>query len=118
MKSFSQTDTATYRIQLSSLVAKEVVKDLIRGDQLKLENDILVKLVDEYKGKDVSQSLLVANLTTQIDNYKLIVINKDDQIANHKKISETYKRDYLSEKRKRKVWQVVGIVSVTALLLL
>jgi len=99
-------------------VAREIVKDLVSGDEAKKENIILIELTEELQSKIKTQSSLIGNLNDRIDSYKLIIENKDTQILNHIKISQTYQRSYLKEKRKRRVWQAVGITGTIILLLL
>jgi ribosomal protein L22 len=113
---FSQTDTLGIRLKPS--VAKEIIKDLIKGDELEKENKILSDLIAEYKNKNFLQDQTILNINTQIGNYKEIIAAKDSQIISHKKISETYQKAYRKEKVQRKVWQVVGITGTTLLLLL
>jgi hypothetical protein len=116
--SFSQTDTTTSSIVLPIEVAREIAKDLVSGDEAKKENLILIELTEELQSKIKTQSLLTVNLNERIDSYKLIIENKDAQILNHIKIGQTYQRSYLKEKKKRRIWQAVGITSTVVLLLL
>ena len=88
------------------------------GDEAKKENLILIELTEELQSKIKTQSLLTVNLNERIDSYKLIIENKDAQILNHIKIGQTYQRSYLKEKKKRRIWQAVGITSTVVLLLL
>lgn len=63
--SFSQTDTIPKKIQLTERVAKEIIKDLIRGDRAIEEVKILNSKLTLYDNKFKSQNDLIKNLNLQ-----------------------------------------------------
>lgn len=105
-KSFSQTVTDTSKIQLTRPIAKAAIIDILKGDNAKEQIKLLENIKSELETKSLTQVILVNNLTTQITNYKSIIVDKDLQIENHIKISETYKKAYQKEKRSKLLWKL------------
>lgn len=107
-KSFSQTVTDTLKIQLTRPIAKAAIIDILKGDNAKEQIKLLENIKSELETKSLTQVILVNNLTTQITNYKSIIVDKDLQIENHIKISETYKKAYQKEKRSKLLWKLAA----------
>jgi DNA replicative helicase MCM subunit Mcm2 (Cdc46/Mcm family) len=105
-KSFSQSVTDTSKIQLTRPIAKAAIIDILQGDNAKEQIKLLENIKSELETKSLTQVILVNNLTTQITNYKSIIVDKDLQIENHIKISETYKKAYQKEKRSKLLWKL------------
>lgn len=105
-KSFSQTVTDTSKIQLTRPIAKAAIVDILKGDNAKEQIKLLENIKSELETKSLTQVIIVNNLTNQITNYKSIIVDKDLQIENHIKISETYKKAYQKEKRSKLLWKL------------
>ena len=117
-KSFSQTGTDSTKIRINKPIAREVIKDLLEGDLAKERIELLESLNSELVTKSDSQKNLIDNLNGQITNYKSIVVSKDLQIENHIKISDTYKKAYLKEKRSKLIWKIAtGVALGTAIII-
>lgn len=117
-KSFSQTGTDSTKIRITKPIAREVIKDLLEGDLAKERIELLESLNSELITKSDSQKNLIDNLNGQITNFKSIVISKDFQIENHIKISDTYKKAYLKEKRSKLIWKIAtGVALGTAIII-
>lgn len=117
-KSFSQSVTDTSKIQLTRPIAKAAIVDILKGDNAKEQIKVLENINAEWETKSLTQSLLLNNLNTQITNYKTIIVDKDLQIENHIKISETYKKAYQNEKRSKLFWKIAtGVAVATGLII-
>jgi len=105
-KSFSQSATDTSKILLTRPAARAAIIDILKGDNAKQQITVLENINSEWETKSLSQTLLLNNLNSQIVNYKAIISDKDLQIENHIKISETYKKAYQKEKRSKLLWKL------------
>ena len=75
--SFSQTVTDSTKIVLTKPVAKLVIQDIVVGDQLKIQLKTTEELLNETNNKLETQSLLVFNLESQVDNYKSMILEEE-----------------------------------------
>lgn len=117
-KSFSQNATDTSKIQLTRPIAKAAIVDILKGDNAKEQIKVLETINSEWETKSLSQTLLLTNLNSQIVNYKAIIVDKDLQIENHIKISETYKKAYQNEKRSKLLWKIAtGVAFATGIII-
>lgn len=107
-KSFSQSATDTSKILLTRLAARAAIIDILKGDNAKQQITVLENINSEWETKSLSQTLLLNNLNSQIVKYKAIISDKDLQIENHIKISETYKKSYQKEKRSKLLWKLAA----------
>lgn len=117
-KSFSQSATDTSKIVLTRPAAKAAIADILRGENAKEQIKVLENINSEWETKSLSQTLLLNNLNGQIANYKSIIVDKDLQIENHIKISETYKKAYQNEKRSKLLWKIAtGVAFATGIII-
>ena len=116
--SFSQTDIDSSKIQLTKPVAKLVVKDLISGDGLKLELKTTQELLEETNKKLETQTMLVGNLQTQVNNFVTIIDQKDKQIDTSSELSNALEKQLKRESRTKKLYQITSAVGAGAVLLL
>lgn len=105
-KSFSQNATDTLKIQLTRPIAKAAIVEILEGANAKEQVKVLELINLEWENKSTIQTILINNLNNQVVNYKSIIFNKDSQIENHIKISETYKKAYQKEKRSKLIWKI------------
>jgi hypothetical protein len=105
-KSFSQNATDTLKIQLTRPIAKAAIVEILEGANAKEQVKVLERINLEWGTKSKTQTILINNLNDQMANYKSIILNKDSQIQNHIKISETYKKAYQKEKRSKLIWKI------------
>jgi len=115
---FSQNDTINTKIQLTKPVAKLVVKDLIEGDSYKLELKTLEELLEETNKKLETQTLLVANLQTQITNFQSIIDQKDLQLGTSSELSKELEKQLKKEARTKKFYKITTTIGAAAVLLL
>lgn len=116
--SFSQNDIDSSKIQLTKPVAKLVVKDLISGDGLKLELKTTQELLEETNKKLETQTMLVGNLQTQVNNFVTIIDQKDKQIDTSSELSNALEKQLKRESRTKKLYQITSAVGAGAVLLL
>ena len=116
--SFSQNDIDSSKIQLTKPVAKLVVKDLISGDGLKLELKTTQELLEETNKKLETQTMLVGNLQTQVNNFVTIIDQKDKQIDTSSELSNALEKQLKRESRTKKIYQITSAVGAGAVLLL
>jgi len=116
--SFSQNDIDSSKIQLTKPVAKLVVKDLISGDGLKLELKTVREVLEETNKKLETQTMLVGNLQTQVNNFVTIIDQKDKQIDTSSELSDALEKQLKRESRTKKLYQITSAVGAGAILLL
>ena len=117
-KSFSQNATDTSKILLTRPIAKAAIVEILEGANAKEQVKVLEKINLEWGTKSTTQTILINNLNDQVLNYKSIISNKDSQIENHIKISETYKKAYQKEKRSKLIWKIAaGVAFATGIII-
>ena len=120
LKSFSQTDTSSTKIQLTKPIAKLVIKDLIQFDGLSQEMQTMQTILTETNDKLLAQGELVSNLQFQVMNYQAILDKKDSQISTASQLSEELQKELKRQSRTKKLYQIgttVGGVAVALLLI-
>ena len=119
-KSFSQNVTSkdSTEIVLTRPIAKLVVKDLITGDQLLKEYNILENVLSETNLKLSTQKNLVINLNSQIDNYKTILGDKDKQFTTQKQLQDDLEKALKQANRRTTIYKIGTAVGAAATLLL
>lgn len=117
-KSFSQSATDTSKILLTRPIAKAAIVDILSGENAKEQVKVLEGIKSELESKSITQVLLIGNLSNQVLTYKSIISDKDQQIENHIKISETYKKAYQNEKRSKLLWKIAtGVAFATGIII-
>ena len=116
--SFSQTVTDSTKIVLTKPIAKLVIKDIVFGDQLKIQLKTLEELLGETNSKVNTQSILVENLESQVLNYKNIVADLDSKSNIQTDLSKELERALKASKRRTFLYKVGTIVGGAATLLL
>ena len=120
LKSFSQTDTSSTKIQLTEPIAKLVIKDLIQFDGLSEEMQTMQTILTETNNKLLDQGELVANLKTQVENYQSIIEKKDSQMVKASELSTELQKELKKQARQKKLYKIgttVGAVAAALLLI-
>lgn len=117
-KGFSQTDTIHQKIVLTKPIAKLVVKDLITGDQLKLELKTTLDILDQTNFKLATQTNLVTNLQGQVVNFESIVGNLQEKYNTQARLSDDLEAALKKANRKTKLYKIGTYIGGGALLLL
>ena len=118
LNAFSQNATDSTKIQLTKPIAKLVIKDLIQFDGLSVEMQAMQDILTETNNKLLTQSELVANLSTQVGNYQKIIEKKDAQVLTASKLSEELQKELKKQARQKKLYQIGSAVGAAATLLL
>ena len=120
LKSFSQTDTSSTKIQLTKPIAKLVIKDLIQFDGLSEEMQTMQTILTETNNKLLDQGELVLNLRTQVENYQSIIEKKDSQMVKASELSTELQKELKKQARQKKLYKIgttVGAVAAALLLI-
>ncbi len=118
LSSFSQTVTDSTKIVLTKPVAKLVIKDIVVGDQLKIQLKTTQELLDQTNGKLETQSILVDNLESQVFNYKSIIEELNSKSTIQSQLSKDLEKALKSQKRRTFLYKVGTIAGGVATLLL
>jgi hypothetical protein len=114
-------------VPLPKNVAKAVAKDLIKGDSLLAEVNVLKKneklLQDNLKLKDnviENKDNIITLYKTKEDNYNTMLTLKDIEKKNLETLANTLKKDLKKTKRELKLTKIGGtaIIGVLAYLIL
>ena len=116
--SSSQTVIDSTKIVLTKPVAKLVIQDIVVGDQLKLQVKTLEELLNETNLKLETQSFLVVNLETQVDNYKSIISDLNSKSSIQKDLTKDLEKALKAQKRRTFLYKVGTVVGGVATLLL
>ena len=100
LTSFSQTDIDTSSVILQEVVAREVIKDLIKGDAANDQLDVFEKQVETLELKVTLKDSVIANLQQQITNLNQIEEDKNKQLDLSKELSEQLNKDLKKQKAK------------------
>lgn len=102
------------KIQLTSPIARLVVKDLIKFDSQSDEMRLMQSILTSTNDKLLTQTDLVSNLKIQNANLESILIQKDNQMAAQKQISEEFEKAFKKERRTKKLYQIAATIGVAA----
>lgn len=121
---FSQNDTSkskdSTKIQLTKPVAKLVIKDLIKGDGLSTELKTVKDLLSQTNLKLTTQTTLVTNLESQIDNYNRLLVQEQSKFSTQEALSkelETALRKQRNKTRLYKIGTYIGAAAVGILII-
>lgn len=119
--SFSQIDTAKDSIvQLKVPIAKLVIKDLLKGDGVKLELAELKKQIELLREKINLKDSLVTTLNTKTANLQTVIETKDQQFKLQQELSDKLHKELKAQKRTTFIYKagaVVGALATTVLIL-
>ena len=118
--SFSQTVTkkdSLKTIQLTSPIAKLVVKDLIKGDAASDEVKAMQTILTVTNDKLLAQSDLVFNLKLQTNTLQSIIEQKNGQIKTQEELSKELQKALKKANRQKKLYQIGSAVGAAAILL-
>jgi uncharacterized coiled-coil protein SlyX len=85
---------------LQEVVAREVIKDLIKGDAANDQLDVFEKQVETLELKVTLKDSVIANLQQQITNLNQIEEDKNKQLDISKELSEQLNKDLKKQKAK------------------
>jgi hypothetical protein len=119
--SFSQNVTKdslkVKTIQLTSPIARLVVKDLIKKDALSDEVQLMQSVLTSTNDKLLAQTDLLANVQVQNANLTFIVSQKDLQIKEYEKAKSDLEKALKKERATKKLYKIGSAIGAAAVLL-
>jgi len=117
LKGFSQnaikkSSRDSIKIQLTRPIAKLVIKDLIIGDGVKKELNLVEDKTKILQQKIVLKDSIIFNLDSQIHNFNSIISTKSNQLLISQELSKKLQVDLKKQKFKNKLTLGGGIVAV------
>ena len=102
-------------ISLPKSVAREVVKDLLKGESTAVELSLVKQNYNRLETNLVLKDSIIKYKDLLVDLYKeykrkdsAVISLKDSQIKDYKNLSEKLNKDLKKEKRKRTFWNITG----------
>ena len=123
LKSFSQTDTRTDKVDttkvvLSVRVARLVYQDLLRYDGLKEETSLLKLKLQKTEEREIQKDSVINLLTKKDENNQFMMIKKDEQIKLYQELSDKLNKELKTQRTKTFLWKLgtfVGAVTTSFL---
>ena len=117
LKGFSQnaikkSSRDSIKIQLTRPIAKLVIKDLIIGDGVKKELNLVEDKTKILQQKIFLKDSIIFNLDSQIHNFNSIISTKSNQLLISQELSKKLQVDLKKQKFKNKLTLGGGIVAV------
>lgn len=123
---FSQTDISnvkpsdTTKVVLTSDVAKQVVKDLIRYDGCKEELELTQEKVIKLEEREFQKDTIISLLKKIDNNNQYIILQKDQQIKLYDDMSKNLQKELKVQKMTTffyKLGTLVGVIATSILLI-
>ena len=98
-------------------IAREVIRDLIKGDAAIDEVSVLQELVLTTNQKVLDQTDLITTLKAQTLSLESMVKQKDQQLEAQRKISEEFEKAFKKERRTKNLYKVGATLGAAATVL-
>ena len=108
--SFSQNVIDSTQIQLTKPIARLVIKDLIQFDGLSNEMQVMQTILTETNNKLLTQSELVSNLKSQVENYQSFIDKKNQQFDTQEQLSKKLQIQLKKSKLRTKLMGGAGLL--------
>ena len=108
--SFSQNVIDSTQIQLTKPIARLVIKDLIQFDGLSNEMQVMQTILTETNNKLLTQSELVSNLKSQVENYQSFIDKKNQQFDTQEQLSKKLQIQLTKSKLRTKIMGGAGLL--------
>ena len=120
LTSFSQTDIDTSSVILQEIVAREIIKDLIKGDAAIEQLEVFEKQVETLELKVTLKDSVIFNLQQQVNNLNQIEQDKSKQLGLSQELSKQLNKDLKKQKAKNFLLKLTntGVIVVAAIVLL
>lgn len=118
---FSQTATTSTKdsvVVLPAKVAKQVAKDLVAYDGLKLEHKATLELLANTEAKVATQAAIIEQYKIKDGQYKQMITNYDAQILAYKNMTNELQKDLRKAKIRgfyNKFGLTLGLATMTYL---
>mgnify|MGYP003144693261 CR=1 FL=1 len=118
--SFSQTDIDTSSVILQEIVAREIIKDLIKRDAAIEQLEVFEKQVETLELKVTLKDSVIFNLQQQVNNLNQIEQDKSKQLGLSQELSEQLNKDLKKQKAKNFLLKLTntGVIVIAAIVVL
>jgi hypothetical protein len=105
---------------LQEIVAREIIKDLIKGDAAIEQLEVFEKQVETLELKVTLKDSVIFNLQQQVNNLSQIEQDKSKQLGLSQELSEQLNKDLKKQKAKNFLLKLTntGVIVVAAIVLL
>ena len=105
---------------LQEIVAREIIKDLIKGDAAIEQLQVFEKQVETLELKVTLKDSVIFNLQQQVNNLNQIEQDKSKQLGLSQELSEQLNKDLKKQKAKNFLLKLTntGVIVVAAIVLL
>lgn len=105
---------------LQEIVAREIIKDLIKGDAAIEQLEVFEKQVETLELKVTLKDSVIFNLQQQVNNLNQIEQDKSKQLGLSQELSEQLNKDLKKQKAKNFLLKLTntGVIVVAAIVLL
>ena len=105
---------------LQEVVAREIIKDLIKGDAAIEQLEVFEKQVETLELKVTLKDSVIFNLQQQVNNLNQIEQDKSKQLGLSKELSEQLNKDLKKQKAKNFLLKLTntGVIIIAAIVVL
>ena len=105
---------------LQEIVAREIIKDLIKGDAAIEQLEVFEKQVETLELKVTLKDSVIFNLQQQVNNLNQIEQDKSKQLGLSQELSEQLNKDLKKQKAKNFLLKLTntGVIVVAAIVVL
>ena len=105
---------------LQEIVAREIIKDLIKGDAAIEQLEVFEKQVETLELKVTLKDSVIFNLQQQVNNLNQIEQDKSKQLGLSQELSEQLNKDLKKQKAKNFLLKLTntGVIVITAIVVL
>ena len=100
LNAFSQSATKDSVVVIPVKIAKQVAKDLVAYDGLKLEHKTALDLLINTESKVTNQSNIIKQYEIKDNQYKQVIKNYDIQVLSYKNMTNELQKDLRKTKTK------------------
>ena len=105
---------------LQEIVAREIIKDLIKGDAAIEQLEVFEKQVETLELKVTLKDSVIFNLQQQVNNLNQIEQDKSKQLGLSQELSEQLNKDLKKQKAKNFLLKLTntGVIVIAAIIVL
>jgi hypothetical protein len=105
---------------LQEIVAREIIKDLIKGDAAIEQLEVFEKQVETLELKVTLKDSVIFNLQQQVNNLNQIEQDKSEQLGLSQELSEQLNKDLKKQKAKNFLLKLTntGVIIIAAIVVL
>ena len=121
LNSFSQTVTDSTSIQLRKIVARLVIKDLIKGDGAKQQVKLFGDKINILEQKVSLKDSIIFKLNTKLSNFNDIALTQSQRLELSQKLSKRLEQDLKKQRLQTKLFKygsgaaIIGVIVLSTL---